>query len=177
MQGQGLTLNRSQGYGTSANVAVLRYVFLTRVHQLLQLGYRRMDVKTFAAQDEPVITGELTRAMNAAIDDDRSPKWAHFFQVQDEEPVNDRTRKGKHRKRIDIGVRSSQPRPRKHFSFEAKLLNQTKRLRDYLGDQGLRCFLKGEYAAGEEDAGMLGYVQWGAEETWAKSLQDRKSVV
>ncbi len=157
----------------SANTADLRLVFVTRVHQLLELGYRRMNSTALAAQEEPVITGELARAMNEAIDDERSPNWTHYFHVQDEEPVNADERTGKHRKRIDIGVRSSQPRPRNHFSFEAKLLNRKKRLRDYLGREGLQCFLKSEYAADEQDAGMLGYVQSDTEEIWAASLQEK----
>lgn len=164
-------MNRSQSYGTSANTTALRRVFVTRVHQLLELGYRRLNVTSFVAEDEPVITGELARAMNSAIDDDLSPAWVRYFQVQDEEPVNDGTRKGKHRKRIDIGVRSSQSRPRSHFSFEAKSLSLKKRLADYLGSEGLQCFLKAEYAADEQDAGMLGYVQWGTEAEWATNLQ------
>jgi hypothetical protein len=109
--------------------------------------------------------------MNAAIDDAGSPAWAHHFQVEDEQPVNDGIRKGKHRKRIDIGVRSSKPRPRNHFSFEAKVLSQKHPLRDYLGVEGLQCFLRGDYARDEEDAGMLGYVQQGTEEEWAQRLQ------
>lgn len=163
----------SRAHGRSANTADLRRVFVTRVHQLLELGYRRLDAKTFVMRDEPVITGELARAMNAAIDDDHSPRWVQSFQVQDEEPVNDGVRKGKHRKRIDIGVRSSKPRPRAHFSFEAKRLSHEKSLQSYLGVDGLQCFLKGEYAAGEPDAGMLGYVQVGTEEEWAVGLQNR----
>lgn len=164
-------MNRSQTHGTSANTAALRRIFVTRVHQLLEMGYRRLNAKLFAAEDEPVITGELARGMNAAIDGDRSPAWVRYFQVQDEEPVNERTRRGKHRKRIDIGVRSSQARPRNHFSFEAKSLSFKKRLSDYLGNAGLQCFLKAEYAADEQDAGMLGYIQSGTEEEWAASLQ------
>jgi hypothetical protein len=144
---------------------------VSRIHQLIEMGYRRMNAKQLASQDEPVITGELAQAMNAAIDDDSSPKWTRSFQVQDEQPVNDGQRKGKHRKRIDIGVRSSFPRPRNHFSFEAKLLSRKNPLRIYLGKDGLQCFLRGEYATRERDAGMLGYVQSGTEEEWAQSLQ------
>jgi hypothetical protein len=130
-----------------------------------------MDVKSLAAQAEPVITGELAQAMNAAIDDASSPEWTHHFQVEDEQPVNDGIRKGKHRKRIDIAVRSSNPRPRSHFSFEAKVLSQRHPLRDYLGAEGLQCFLRGDYAADEQDAGMLGYVLQETEGEWAKRLQ------
>jgi hypothetical protein len=164
-------LDKSRSYGASANAEELRYVFIKRVHQLLELGYRRMDAKAFAREAEPVITGELARAMNSAIDDNLSPQWVHYFQVQDEQPVNDGIRKGKHRKRIDIGVQSSRPRPRDHFSFEAKLLGPNNRLRDYLGQDGLQCFLRGDYAASERGAGMLGYIQSGSEKNWGEKLQ------
>jgi len=162
----------SRTYGATVNTDELRRVFVARVHQLLELGYRRIKVEELASQAEPVITGELARAMNAAIDDDESPKWTHNFQVEDEQPVNNGIRKGKYRKRIDIGIRSSSPRPRHHFSFEAKLLGQKNPLRNYLGAEGLQCFLRGEYAADEKDAGMLGYVQSGTEAQWAQVLSN-----
>jgi hypothetical protein len=164
-------VNGSRAQGVSANTPDLRRVFVARVHQLLALGYRRMDAKPFGFQEEPVITGELARAMNAAIDDDGSPLWTHDFSVQDEQTINDGTLKGKHRKRIDIGVRSSRPRPRNHFSFEAKLLSDKHPLRDYLGDNGLGRFLRGQYAKEDKDAGMLGYVQSESEGEWAQRLQ------
>jgi hypothetical protein len=164
-------LNSSRAQGTSANTPDLRRVFVARVHQLLEMGYRRMEFKPFAFQEEPVITGELARAMNAVIDDDSSPLWTHHFSVQDEQVVNDVTLKGKHRKRIDIGVLSSRPRPRNHFSFEAKSLSDRHPLRDYLGNNGLRRFLRGEYAKEDRDAGMLGYVQSESEGEWAERLQ------
>jgi len=164
-------LIRSRAHGTSANTPDLRRVFVVRIHQLLEMGYRRMEAKFFASQEEPVITGELAREMNAVIDDTRSPKWTRSFEAQDEQPINDGKRKGKSRKRIDIGIRSSSACPRSHFSFEAKRLGRKNPLRLYLGEEGLQCFLRGEYAAEERDAGMLGYVQSGTEEAWAQSLQ------
>lgn len=51
---------------------------------------------------------------------------------------------------------SAQTLPRTRFSFEAKRLGRGNPVSKYLGPKGLGCFLKGEYAVNEDDAGMLG---------------------
>src|SRR5439155_21298665 len=70
-------------------------------------------------------------------------------------------RTGKRRLRADIRVDSTKSSPRPRFFLEAKRLNHTHPVRDYLGPEGLGAFLTGEYAGVYPTAGMLGYVQKG----------------
>ena len=42
---------------------------------------------------------------------------------------------------------------------------------EYLGEDGLLCFLSGKYAHESSEAGMLGYVQCDNINTWVKRLQ------
>ena len=56
------------------------------------------------------------------------------------------------------------------FRFEAKRLHDTSSRTEYLGSDGLGCYLDGRYANDDEIAGMLGYVQQGTVKTHAMSL-------
>jgi hypothetical protein len=157
---------------TSLNASDFRRIFLVRVHRLLYLGYKRLDIRTYANAEEPDITGDLRGAMEAVIDDPNAVDWLHLFYVEDEHHVNDAKRKGKRRKRVDIRVTASRPRPRNHFSIEAKRLSAKCPIGDYMGSEGLGCFLSGDYAAAEDDAGMLGYIQSKTIDEWAAALKE-----
>jgi hypothetical protein len=159
---------------SSANAQDYRAAFLAHVHELLLLGYARMDARSFADEQEPVITGELVKAMNEVVDDEGSADWVRYLHPSEEPPVNSGSRRGKGRKRIDIRVDSSERRPRQRFSFEAKRLGNGHSVKKYLGPEGLGCFLDGHYAASDGEAGMLGYVQSGIPEEWADQI--RRSV-
>jgi hypothetical protein len=163
----------SEPLSDSANAPAFRTVFLNRVHELLCLGYQRLDPKTHVSDDETAITGDLVEAMDAVIDDSQSRDWVRLFHVKDDPPINIAGRRGKHRRRIDIEVVSGESRPRSHFSFEAKRLRTNTSLGEYLGVDGLGCFLAGHYASNEDDAGMLGYVQSRSAKDWADDLQTR----
>lgn len=145
--------------GQSDNAEDFRWAFLIRVHEVLEGGYRRLNYIAFAQVDEPAITGELRAAMNAYLRDYAAPDWADHFSVHDDPPVDDVNRKGKNRNRIDIRVDSATPRPGSSFAFEAKRLTDRRAVVKYLGRNGLGCFLRGDYARAENEAGMLGYVQ------------------
>jgi hypothetical protein len=41
---------------------------------------------------------------------------------------------------------------------------------DYVGDEGMGCFISSKYAKDDPDAGMLGYVQQDTPEAWAARL-------
>jgi len=156
--------------GRSANTGELRQVFIRRVHQLIKLGYDRMAPKDFQLEEEPAITGELVRRIDEVCDDPRSNDWVTSFSVHDDPPVHSPTRKGKQRCRVDVRLDSSDCRPRQRFSFEAKRLDATHSGKKYLGRDGLGCFLWGDYASEEDTAGMLGYVQSGNPQLWAKKI-------
>ncbi len=49
------------------------------------------------------------------------------------------------------------------------------RLRDYLGEEGLGCFLSGDYARDDAEAGMLGYIQSADAEFWASQIESKLS--
>jgi len=157
----------------SGNVNEFRRTFLVRAHRLLHLGYSRLDANAYASSEETDITGELRGAMEAVIDDPKATAWLNLFYVEDEHHVNDAKRKGKWRKRVDIRVTASRPRPRNHLSFEAKRLSDTTSVGDYLGDEGLGCFLSGDYAASDGEAGMLAYVQSRSLDEWSAALKKR----
>ncbi len=141
------------------------------MHELLALGYSRLDSRAFHSTDEEAITGELVRAIRDACDDPASPKWVDHFAVHDDPRVDDGVRKGKHRLKVDIGFESSERRPRLRFPFEAKRLGPKHPVSVYLGASGLGCFLRGDYARDEQEAGMLGYVQSGDADDWATKIE------
>jgi hypothetical protein len=71
---------------------------------------------------------------------------------------------------VDIEVRAIEVGPKPRFRFEAKRLTSNRSVRAYLGKDGLQMYIGGEYAAEQDDAGMLGYVQTGEPKTWAAQL-------
>ena len=152
-------IEANQPSAGSGNASDFRQVFVARVHEVLEGGYRRLKANDYAKEEEPAITGELRKAMNGFLRDMSTPDWADYFSVHDDPPVDDGIKKGKLRNRIDIRVDSSTPRPGASFSFEAKRLARGFAVRAYLGEEGLGAFLCGEYAREEDDAGMLGYMQ------------------
>ncbi len=155
----------------SANAADFRQVFVARVHEVLEGGYRKLKPEEYAKEEEPAITGELRNAMNNFLRDVAAPAWADYFSVHDDPPVDDGVRKGKRRNRIDIRVDSSTPRPGASFSFEAKRLARGFTVAKYLGDEGLGSFLSGEYARDDNDAGMLGYMQDDDASYWSGEIE------
>jgi hypothetical protein len=135
------------------------------------MGYDRLDAAAFWQHEEEDITGELTRSMQDALQDRAAPKWAKNFWAVEETRIPDRMRMGKRRLRIDIEIIKGQQGPRPRFRFEAKRLRDAASRREYLGDDGLGCFLHGRYARDDEIAGMIGYVQEGTVEAHATALE------
>lgn len=153
----------------SNNATEYREIFARRVHQLIQLGYQRLDPTTYVKAQEPAITGDLVEAVDGVLND-RAEDWMNFYSVYDDPPVNDGRRKGKKRKRVDLRIDSALVRPRARFRFEAKRLGKRNTVAVYLGAEGLGCFLSGDYAREEEHAGMLGYVQSGELKAWGEKI-------
>jgi len=163
---------RSRNQTSSQQSNDYRLVFLTHVHQLLNLGYNRMKKYDYSNQEETAITGDLVKYIDEVLDY-REHGWMQRYSVHDDPAVNDGRRKGSSRKRIDIRIDSSVTIPRTRFSFEAKRLNKTHSVSVYLGLEGLGCFLGGEYAAHDDSAGMLGYIQAGTVLKWAQKIEDK----
>jgi hypothetical protein len=155
--------------GRSDNAPDYRQVNLARVHQLLKLGYERLDRSGYRTAEEEVISGDLADAIDLVLDEGSHP-WMDLFSVHNEAPVSDPRRKGKRRRKVDIRIDSALQRPRTRFPFEAKRLIDAHDEKKYLGEDGLGRFLRGVYARTEAVAGMLGYVQSGEPARWAERI-------
>ncbi len=163
-------MRRGPPAGRSANTLDYRRSLIERAHQLIQMGYDRLNPADSRMAAEEDITGVLVAAIREVFDDPTSAEWVEIFDVHEERPVRDVRRKGKHRSRLDIKIVSSEQRPRQALSFEAKRLGRRHSVTAYLGAEGLGCFLSGKYARDEEDAGMLGYVQSDGRSDWAARI-------
>jgi hypothetical protein len=158
----------------TANAGDYETLFIPRVHRLIKLGYDRLSPRSAANDEETAITGDLVEAIENVLDSAASD-WMKFYSAHDDPPENSPTRKkrrrrGRHRRRVDIRLDSSETSPRTRFRFECKRLGPRHHAEGYLGDEGLGCFLRGEYASKETRAGMLGYVQCDDELTWANRI-------
>lgn len=159
----------------SGNADEYDRLFVVQVHRLVKLGYDRLNPRQYVHEEEPAITGDLVESIDAVLDCPTA-KWMRFYCVHDDPPVNEpkrrgrARRKGRSRNRVDLRVDSSQVSPRSRFRFESKRLGKGYTARRYLGPDGLGRFLCGDYAREDDRAGMLGYVQFENEQTWADRL-------
>lgn len=159
--------------GKSENQEKYLASFVEHAHDLILMGYERLDAASHQNSDEQVISGKLACMIERAMEEKNAPRWVVHFSVHDDPPLNAPDREGKHRRRVDIMIVKSQRGPRPKLQFEAKRLYDNGPARLYLGEEGLGCFLSGKYAREHEQAGMLGYVQTHDEQTWADRIQTR----
>ena len=159
-----------QPAGTSGNGSSYAQVFVQRVHELLGQGYAAMNPSEFASAEEEHITGELIKAIDAFLDSDKALRW-RWFSIHEDPRIHDDVRTGKRRLRLDIRIDSSQTSPRSRMRFEAKRLGPKHGPGVYLGSEGIQCLLDGGYADNDSVAGMLGYVQKGHSDDWAKKIE------
>jgi len=157
----------------SANRKVYRDAFYLQVHELIWMGYERMNSGLYRNSEEPDITGELVRAMETVLEDEQAPDWVIWYSVYDDPPINKEGKYGKHRQRVDVKIVRHLKGKRPTMQFEAKRLYNGSSVSKYLGNEGLGCFLAGEYAHEHREAGMLGYVQVNNETTWANKIKSR----
>lgn len=149
--------------------------FLRDVHQLLAWGYydAQQQNETHSLALEENITGEIVQAIKRRLDDLATPRkfTTHYF-VDDESHVRESDKLGKERQRIDIVIVCSAKLPRPEFMFEAKLLRKNGfPISLYIGDGGMQCFIRGEYAASYPAAGMIGYIQSDDANRWFNELE------
>lgn len=160
--------------GLSANSNELRQVFVARVHQLIYMGHERLRDRDLSKTAEPAITGHLVKAIESVLDDPPTEigTWCHHIDVHDDPPENVGEREGKNRRRVDIKFVSMISRPRDRFRLEAKRLASGKHnIAAFLGDDGLGCFLDGDYGPLDVYGGMLAYVQQGVCKEWAANVR------
>ncbi len=160
----------------SDNIDDYDRLFIPRVHRLIKLGYDRLNPAKHATAEETEITGDLVEAIDAVLDNPVAP-WMRFYCVHDDPPENQpmrkRRRRGRARKRVDIRLDSAEAAPRARLRFECKRLGKGNPVGDYLGSNGLGCFLSGEYARTDLRAGMVGYIQSDDEAAWAERIEHR----
>jgi hypothetical protein len=144
--------------------------FVRDVHLLIWAGHARLEISSLANDEETVITEKLVIGMRTLIEGPRRARWAARFTVYEEAPLSGDSAHGKARRRIDILVERALAGPRPKFQFEAKRLYRSDSIAEYLGDDGLGCFVSGAYAIEHTAAGMLGYVQADTPSNWASKI-------
>jgi hypothetical protein len=162
--------------GRPEQSAAFQRRFVADVHRLVAQGFLGLPREDLSEKDEPTITGFLVEAIRNVLDDHESPRWVERYAVQEERPVEGAAAaEGARRPRVDIEFESNRSRPRPRFQLEAKRLrtSDSKSVANYLGENGLGCFLEGRYASDHDQAGLLGYVQAGELSMWAQRIQTR----
>src|SRR5579875_1126658 len=144
------------------------------IHTLLAWGYADSHSRVQTGHEEPDITGFIAEAIQNRLNSNDSPSWCDQIALKDDHPIPGGGRTGRRRWRPDlifesVGMGTKRPRPEYHF--EAKRLRKQQSTNDYLGGDGLQCFLRGQYARECHEAGMLGYIQCDDISTWIQRLQ------
>lgn len=147
-----------------------RHALRTHALILVALGYTRMTPARFVDSEEDAITGELTKEMKVALEDEAAPDWMQNYSVQEQVRSNAPGKEGKGRPIVDIEFERHKRGRRPRFRFEAKRLGPNHSAGGYFGEGGLEAFIFGYYDRTHEDAGMLGYVQSLDETKWSKKL-------
>ncbi len=156
--------------GTNTNRPVYLQRFVMHVHRLVAAAYARIDPLGQQNTDERIITERLVQAINGVIGENGAPKWMERYHATDDRPVSYPGREGPQRPRVDIEVilcKGTRPL----FHFECKRLGRGHPVRQYLGEEGLGCFLTEQYARGADEGGMLGYVQSDDCAEWASRIE------
>lgn len=144
--------------------------FVREVHLLLAAGHARLVHASLARDEETVITERLVTEMRGVIEGRCCPRWEARLSIHEEAPLSGGSARGKARRRIDIQVERTLAGPRPRFQFEAKRMCRSDSVAEYLGVDGLGCFVGGAYAAAHPSAGMLGYVQTDTPSGWATKI-------
>jgi hypothetical protein len=148
--------------------------FLEAVHAVLFAAVKRLQRRALMGFDEVAITGVLVRELNAIVQSPRAPTRGFLLSIHDDPPIDAGVKTGKRRPRVDIQIEKVSPGPRIRFSFEAKRLRKDSpsSRAEYIGEDGLGCFVSGRYAAHVPWGGMLGYVESGGMKDWIMSVGD-----
>ena len=147
--------------------------FIRNCHELMAMGYARLDHGSLRTAEEAEITGELVDSIREATEAPESPRWVERYECADDPPLSTPGRRGKRRRRVDLAFVRTQHGPRPRFQVEAKRLYCGGSVGAYLGTEGLGRILSGDYAAKHSDAGMLGYVQVDTPAKWATRIEKR----
>jgi len=148
--------------------------FRRKSHRLLHLGYTEALPQIRRHSPEENISGIIEQNCDKLLDEGLcfESEFRHL-RIHNEKPVNDDTRFGKHRFKIDIVIKEpSRNKPPAVFAFEAKRLRtETHNIGKYVGDEGLGCFVRGDYVKDMPEAAMIGYIQNKDVTYWRKQLE------
>ena len=142
---------------------------------LIIAGHKRLTENDadYSNEEEPNITGEIIRYTREYIEAPDACEWAYQYAVHEDPPENDAIRMGKYRKKVDIIVERVQKGRHPRMRFEAKRLKRPGfPASEYVGGKGLGEYIAGNYAAGDDTACMLGYVQSDDCDYWAQKISD-----
>jgi len=151
-------------------------IFVRRSHELLGMGYATLTPSVFSDTAEPVITYRLVQAVDNILRDN-TELWMIPFSIQSDPLIyNNPNRPEDWPNRLDIRIEFSKEGGRSYLWFEAKRLEpRNHNVWVYLGSEGLLRFVEGRCAKDEAIGGMLGYVQKGVPEDWAKKIGEAMS--
>lgn len=156
-------------------------LFRIHVHLLIAWGFGdgRKRIRS-DHEEEPDITSFICDAIQDRLRAADPPSWCRFYSVKENPPVRDGSRTGKSKPKPDVIIEWTRFVGRPEYVFEAKRLGGSRHgASEYMGADGMGCFIGGTYAARYDEAGMLGYVQVGTVSQWRdglKSAIDRKRV-
>ena len=149
------------------------------VHQLLAWSYRDARAKLPTARDEYDITDMLCKALDKCINHHETPeRYCLHYVVRCEHPISPQGQRGRDQPRLDVQlVRTG--RPQRYFTLEAKRLRDDDKvsasdsIRLYLGNEGIRRFVTGHYAAESFEAAMIGCIQKHDARFWFDLINER----
>lgn len=145
--------------------------FIEDAHRLVYLGYQRIGPQNHASTTEEQITELIANEINDLIEAPNAARWMRRYLAIDDRKLSAPGRAGKKRARVDIEIIYLRRYPRPRFHFEAKRLYRSDSVAEYLGNEGVGCFLNAQYARDSDEAGMLGYVQSDDCDSWANKIR------
>lgn len=179
-----MTIGRAAGpaRGRPPNAGVYAASFVARAHELMVLGFQKLEAASLATKAEDAITGLLVSAMRAVVDEATGAlSWACRFSVHDDPPVTnlDPAVEGRKRNRIDIEIEHTVKGRHPRFRVEAKRLYDGNGSSTYVGEDGLGALVSGHYGDEFQQMGMLAYVQTHTREHWiakvALAMEERRA--
>ncbi|MFL5706055.1 MAG: hypothetical protein ACJ8AG_25000 [Ktedonobacteraceae bacterium] len=154
-----------------------KVAFRKNAHLLINAGYSTGRAKiTTNEHKEEHITEFIVCGIKDWMRRSDRPSWCKYYSVHEEAPVSGKGSHGKSRPRTDIFIELGSHRERPEYVFEAKRLRANGfEAGKYTGIEGMGCFTAGIYAAGYDEAAMLGYVQSNTLIEWKKRV--KKSIM
>ena len=147
--------------------------FRERVHLLIELGYKKARNKFNSKTQETHITSHITEAIQEIFEDPISGSLWIDFDIDEDSLVKKENTYGRSKPRVDIVIKFCAGSPRPKFNFEAKRLKtNSSTTGDYVGLDGLMCFVNGHYSDQFPEASMLGYVQSDTIAQWKIKVQN-----